>query len=602
MAEGGVGTELGTIPKADGGPTRSWASILGRNLAPSMNKNVLEVVLEKETKGSFIVSDKDCANLIRRLGLDNRPGVHIEGVQICPNGRGTIYITLRKEVEIGKFCRYDVLDVTESGVRAVLVKPAGRREVVVTIRGIHPNTREDTVMEYLAKFGKLVSNKVIYGMFPEGPLQGMMNGDRSYKVEIKPGTNMGSYHVLDGQKVTLRYPGQQQTCARCLQTAQTCKGKGLARRCEAEGSQKRDFAEYISELWGKIGYSPSNNVTENLDSLPEQPTQQNGGLFTPAKLPSATEKFSGVCIKQLPKETDHGDVMEFLVRSGLPEEKKESVTISNNGTVIIRDLENKECLDLIEAIHGKKNFSKKLFCNGIVPLTPQKPDVQLDNSTGNAGDTPISPESNLNSEPGSTTNNAGKLLPPKANSAKPLPLGDQPVIPEQAPELAVNAAISPNNNTDESGKPLPPGDQSVTHELPAPAAHLGSPPYIPWRTGDTVNWSDDWPAYDELARRHSLSLSNRTPPPGSLAADLLNPQFLNLPPLKPRYSKSIRSSRSDFNSCNSTIESSSSSSSSEEEDSEMKSEKGKGRKRGRNNSSGKKDILKKANTQVSPKK
>ena len=96
-----------------------------------------------------------------------------------------------------------------------MVRQSGKREVVVKIKGIHPNTRDNTVLEYLAKFGKIVSTKVVYGVFINGPLKGMKNGDRSYKIEINPGVNMGSYHVIDSYKVSLRYPGQQSTCWRC---------------------------------------------------------------------------------------------------------------------------------------------------------------------------------------------------------------------------------------------------------------------------------------------------------------------------------------------------------------------------------------------------
>ena len=84
----------------------------------------------------------------------------------------------------------------------------------------------------------------------------VLNGDRSYKVEIKPNVNIGSFHVLDGHKVTVRYPGQQQICARCHETAQNCRGGGMARRCEAAGGVKVELSEYILGLWEKIGYSP----------------------------------------------------------------------------------------------------------------------------------------------------------------------------------------------------------------------------------------------------------------------------------------------------------------------------------------------------------
>ena len=43
----------------------TWAAVLGRTLG--LNKNVLEVVLEKDARGSFTVGEIECANLIRRL-------------------------------------------------------------------------------------------------------------------------------------------------------------------------------------------------------------------------------------------------------------------------------------------------------------------------------------------------------------------------------------------------------------------------------------------------------------------------------------------------------------------------------------------------------
>ena len=80
------------------------------------------------------------------------------------------------------------------------------------------------MIDYLAKFGKIVTNKVVHGVFLEGPLEGFRNGDRSFKLEVKPGKNIGSFHVIDGQKVSLRYLGQQQTCGRCHKTPKNCKG------------------------------------------------------------------------------------------------------------------------------------------------------------------------------------------------------------------------------------------------------------------------------------------------------------------------------------------------------------------------------------------
>ena len=91
---------------------------------------------------------------------------------------------------------YDMFQVTRAGIRAVNVKPAGKRDVVVSIKGLHPNTRDVGVINYLGKYGKVLTDKVVYGTFGEGPLQGIKNGNRSYKMEINPDTNIGNYHVL----------------------------------------------------------------------------------------------------------------------------------------------------------------------------------------------------------------------------------------------------------------------------------------------------------------------------------------------------------------------------------------------------------------------
>ena len=147
---------------------------------------------------------------------------------------------------------------------------------------------------------------------------GLRNGDRSFKVEVSPKVNIGTYHVVDGQRITIKYPGQQQTCARCFKTAQECPGKGIARKCEAAGSIKVDIVNYIRDLWQQIGYSPGN--VELGDGPEESPdndaelNQQDGGMFTPHKESNEdSRKYGGVSIKTFPKETDHGDIVAFLV-------------------------------------------------------------------------------------------------------------------------------------------------------------------------------------------------------------------------------------------------------------------------------------------------
>ena len=65
-------------PQAGAPVKKSWASVLGKSLPPRDDRNVLEVVLEKDTRGSFNVKESECAHMMKKLGLDQRPGVHVE--------------------------------------------------------------------------------------------------------------------------------------------------------------------------------------------------------------------------------------------------------------------------------------------------------------------------------------------------------------------------------------------------------------------------------------------------------------------------------------------------------------------------------------------
>ena len=292
-------------------------------------------------------------------------------------------------------------------------------------------------------------------------LKGFKNGDRSYKVELKPEVNIGSYHMLDEQKVTVRYSGQQQTCARCHETAFNCVGGAMARRCEAAGGKKVDFSNYILELWSKIGYTPGEIETAALyDDHGEGVAEgggevhlQTGGGFTPAKVFSDTSKFTGVLVKQFPKDTDNGSIIEFLVTSGLPEDQTEQVLIKQNGHVTIKNLENSVCKMLIENIHNKKYLNRKLFCNGIIPLTPVKQAENISTSPPAPAPLTVSPCS-----------------PTRQGSRSP---------PAQGPDINPNISSS------------------------APV----------------IAQSDPMPSNVDLVRRHSLSL--RSPSLGSWAKEIL---------------------------------------------------------------------------------
>ena len=491
---GGVGGSGG-----HGGSKGSWAQLLGSSLPPSWNKNVLEVVLEKDERGAFVVSDEDCARLLSKLGIDQRPGVHVEMVQICPNGRGVILITLKKEVAIDRFCRYDVLEVTATGIRTVLIKPAGKREVIVNMNGIHPNTRDDSVTDYLGKYGKLVSNKVIYGVFSGGPLKGLRNGDRAYKVEIKPNENIGSFHIIDGQKVTVRYAGQQQTCARCHETPQHCRGKGMARNCQAAGGPKVELTEYILKLWQKIGYTPGDIDLPQADQddfeIEPAVCQQTGGTFTPVKAVVNPELYTGVKIKAFPEGTDHGAILEFLMTSGLAEEKKEGVQFKSKGAVTIMNLTSTECVSLISVIHHKVHFGQKLYCNGVIPFTPEKTEATVPVLATSTSTAPLVTSASDSTVPA--------VSAPQFNPIPAQPTTSLLTSGDSTTKVIVNSAGSPKSPTSSLNQTqLDFGAASVIAEL-----------------------DSNLLANEDLVRRHSISLRDLLPA-GSIADEIIHHNLL----------------------------------------------------------------------------
>ena len=356
---------------------KSWADILGSSLPPSWNKNIIEVFLEKDERGPFFVNGGDCAKLLGKIGL-NLPS-HVEAVQICPNGRGANFITLKDSVSVDRFICHDIIEVNRS-IRAVNVKAAGKRDIVVHLKGLHPNTKDQGVVDYLSKFGKMLSTKVIHCTFSDGPLKGLKNGDRSFKMELKPGVNIPTYHVLFGQKVILRYAGQKQTCARCYKSALSCMGGGVAKKCEAAGGQKVEFSDYVQNMWGDIGYSPQEIEVASLyddhgdgeEVISLSPSQQRGGSFTPPKSQVHDKQLGGVVIKNFPKNSDFGSVLEFLYDNGLLPELSENVVVKENGKIYVNNIENVLCNTLVKKIHNSKYCDIHLVCNGIIPVTPTK--------------------------------------------------------------------------------------------------------------------------------------------------------------------------------------------------------------------------------------
>ena len=90
-----------TMAQSSDGGSHSWASLSSKGSHLRLNKNVMEILLEKDVRGAFSVNESEAARVIQKLGVDIQS--HAEMVQICPLGRNVIQVTLKQNVDMSKF-------------------------------------------------------------------------------------------------------------------------------------------------------------------------------------------------------------------------------------------------------------------------------------------------------------------------------------------------------------------------------------------------------------------------------------------------------------------------------------------------------------------
>ena len=183
----------------------------------------------------------------------------VEGFQVHHNGRlSTISVWLYKGKNLARFCRPESIKVSK-GVITTMIRPAGRRDVTVSVNGLDFNTPDSLVLDYFKAFGgKVMNNSIIYSKFTEGPFKGKYTGERKYQVDFMNAKPMGTYHYLDGCRIKIFYRGNIKTCGRCHETAQSCPGEGLANQCHEAGGPRVTLVEHMRKIWALIGFKPSN--------------------------------------------------------------------------------------------------------------------------------------------------------------------------------------------------------------------------------------------------------------------------------------------------------------------------------------------------------
>ena len=306
-----------------------------------------------------------------------------------------ISVWMKAGVNLEKFCKDISIKVT-NGVVTGMIRPAGKKDVTVTIAGLDFNTPDSFVMDYINKFGVVVDNTVIYTRFESGPFKGKFNGERRYQVDFS-GTQrqMGTYHLIDGCKVRVYYRGNRKTCGRCHRPAGDCPGDAIAKNCALGGGPRVLLSEHMKELWKEIGFTPISFELDFSDKAEDENVQseKDAAMIRENHFPALIkrpehskrdiEEVVGIAVKNFPKSLEEDQILEFLQSKGLPEEhNKENVTLNKGSmttSVIIDGLSSSKAMRMLKEINfhetKQKHFEVPLYCKVLRNLTPEKKPV-----------------------------------------------------------------------------------------------------------------------------------------------------------------------------------------------------------------------------------
>ena len=385
----------GNPPEAAKGKPMSYADRLKTNIKfdQRLKRNVLEIEIEKLDRENEIDLDQPCvARLLTSLGMDIK--TQLKGYQAMYGRVVTLSVWCQPGVDLEKFCRSETIQVRR-GIWTRNIRPAGRRDVVVTVSGLDFNTPDTLVHGYIEKFGgKLVTQEVIYGKHGEGPLQGVFNGDRKYNVEFSESAKpMGTYHYLDGSKIRIFYRGNTKTCGRCHKVSSNCLGSGYAKDCQSNGGERLDLAEHMRSLWKEIGFSPTTfelpSQAENRDT--EKETSEGDIVISedksfrrhierPEMREGDIKKVIGIQVRNLPPTLSDDEIVKFFVENVNKDINLERISILKNehnlNAAVENGLEGTEVIAAAAQIEfkqsKKKFFGKPLYCRILKNLTPEK--------------------------------------------------------------------------------------------------------------------------------------------------------------------------------------------------------------------------------------
>ena len=206
---------------------------------------------------------------------------------------------------------------------------------------------------------------------------------------------MGTYHLIDGNKVRVYYRGNKKSCGRCHKTATDCPGNAIAKDCGANGGGRVMLSEHMKALWTKVGFVPTTFELEN-DDKNEDDGQQDSVIidskFPPnINRPEPTtrdiELYNGITVKNIPNRVADKDIWTFLINHGVPHDHPNDMVRINKrdkNTFVVIDVVSPEQVQIIfNSVHfpetKQKFFDFPLYCKPLRNMTPEKPPKPANN-------------------------------------------------------------------------------------------------------------------------------------------------------------------------------------------------------------------------------
>ena len=171
----------------------------------------------------------------------------------------------------------------------------------------------------------MVTNDVIYGKFSSGPFQGKLNGVRKYRVDFTQiSTPMGTFHMLDGNKVKVFFRGNRSTCGWCHEDVIKCPGGAKAKICKEKETAQVHLGDHMRTLWNVIGFDPqafeiSEPEYDDLESAHNIGGDRKvlGTVHFPRQVDrlkpseSEPEKFNVIRIRNFPLDLSNEQIVSF---------------------------------------------------------------------------------------------------------------------------------------------------------------------------------------------------------------------------------------------------------------------------------------------------